>query len=68
MADDRRDPTDEVPEADLLEQRAAASPSEGDETDDVAALISSEETVADLADRQDQLTPVGGEDEDYPHA
>jgi hypothetical protein len=68
MAEDRRDPTDEVPEADLLEQRAAVSPAEGDDADDVVSLVSSAETDVNPADRQEQLTPVGGDDEDYPHA
>jgi hypothetical protein len=67
MAEDRRDPTDEVPEADLLEQRESAS-ADGDEGEAVDSMAGAAEAEANEADRQEQLTPVGGEDEDYPHA
>jgi hypothetical protein len=67
MTEDRRDPTDEVPEADLLEQRESAS-ADGDEGEAVDSMAGAAEAEANEADRQEQLTPVGGEDEDYPHA
>jgi hypothetical protein len=67
MADDRSDPTDEVPEADALEQRVTAA-ADVDEAEPVEAMAGSSEAEADPADRQEQLTPVGEDDEDYPHA
>ena len=71
MADDRSDPTDDVPEADLLEQRAAATAAaasdEGDDAVDPAAMEQSFDT-ADPADRQEQLMPVGEDDDDYPRS
>jgi hypothetical protein len=67
MAEDRRDPTDEVPEADLLEQRESAL-ADGDDGEAVDSMGGAAEAEANEADRQEQLTPVGGEDEDYPHA
>jgi hypothetical protein len=66
MADDRTDPTDEVPEADRLEQDAAAAPSDGDDAADVDALAGTLPDDVDPADRQEQLTTVGDDDEDYP--
>ncbi len=67
MTDDRTDPTDEVPEADALEQRVTAA-ADGEEGEAVDSMAGSQEAEADPADRQEQLTPVGEDDEDYPHA
>jgi hypothetical protein len=68
MADDRVDPTDEVPEADRLEQDAAATASDEEGAADVDALAGALPDDVDPADRQEQLTVVRDDDEDYPHA
>ena len=68
MANDRSGTNEEIPEADLLEQRAETAYDDGDDTEGVVDLVSSSDTVADPADRQEQLTAVGEDDEDYPHA
>ncbi len=68
MADERTDPTDEIPEADRLEQDAAATPSEADGAASVDALAGPLPDDVDPADRQEQLTAVGDDDEDYPRA
>jgi hypothetical protein len=69
MAEDRSDPTDEVPEADRLEQSAAVAPSaDEDESEPVDAMGGAAVTEADPADRQEQLIPVEEDDEDYPRA
>ena len=68
MADERIDPADEIPEADRLEQDAAASPSEEEGAADVDALAGALPDDVDPADRQEQLTVVSDDDEDYPHA
>lgn len=65
MADDRIEPSEQIPEADFLEQQAALDP----------ALTHSEpswpglETAigpVDEADRWEQQQPVPEADEDYP--
>ena len=68
MADDRLDPADEIPEADRLEQDAAAAPSDEEGAADVDALAGALPDDVDPADRQEQLTAVGDDDEDYPRA
>ena len=65
MADDRTDPTDEIPEADRLEQDAAAAPSDAEGVDALAGALPDD---VDPADRQEQLTVVDEDDEDYPRA
>ena len=64
MAVDYRDPSDEIPEADRLEQEAGleALPDDGPlaPDDDPAADRSDE------ADRLEQLTAVPDSDDDYP--
>jgi len=68
VADNRIDPSEEVPEADLLEQRAPLDP---DAVADTPAAVPLEalEDLVDEADRLEQqaVVPDEGED-DYPHA
>ncbi|WP_082588855.1 MULTISPECIES: MerR family transcriptional regulator [unclassified Terrabacter] len=68
VADNRIDPGEEVPEADLLEQRAPLDP---DAVADTLAAVPLD-APADLVDEADRLeqqavVPDEGED-DYPHA
>jgi hypothetical protein len=59
VAEDRIDPTDQIPEADLLDQRSPLEPH---------PLIERAEAIPDGADEADQLEQQApGEDEDdYP--
>jgi hypothetical protein len=68
VADNRIDPSDEVPEADLLEQRTPLDP---DAVADPPAVVPLD-TPTDLVDEADRLeqqavVPDEGED-DYPRA
>lgn len=67
MVADRIDPSDEIPEADLLEQHAeaAAPPLSDAEDTDVAADAPAE--PVDEADRSEQHAPVPAAEDDYPH-
>lgn len=68
MAEYRTDPPAEVPEADLLEQRAPADP-ELDEVigdEDAAAVTATAGDESSEADLLEQCTPIHGE-EDHPH-
>lgn len=72
MNDQRLDPHntvhgEEVPEADLLEQRIPHDP-EPLTQGDIEPVIPGGDTVADEADRLEQAAPLpGGDEEDYPH-
>lgn len=66
MAGHGVDPTEQVPEADLLEQQAPLDPRLTD-ADTVPVLTEPLQDGADEADRVEQHTEVAGEDEeDYP--
>ena len=68
MAGSRSDLTDEIPEADRLEQGAVADPDEDDEVSVERMDAGADDASANPADRQEQLTPVGDDDEEYPHS
>jgi hypothetical protein len=67
VAEDRIDPSEQIPEADLLEQQAPLDPRSL--TDAETSSAASEALGdADEADRLEQHAPVLGDDEDdYPH-
>ena len=66
MADDRLDPSDQIPEADLLEQQAPLDPPL---TDAEHIWVGQEAPLepVDEADRWEQQTPVPAAEDDYPH-
>ena len=67
MADDRIDPNEEIPEADLLEQRTPLDPNALLDTS-APPNPDSPAFIADKADRLDQQAAVSDEGEDdYPH-
>lgn len=67
MAEPGIDPTDEVPEADLLEQRAPLDPHEPDD-EPAGPAPDSQAAFGDEADRLEQQAIVPAHDEDvYPH-
>jgi hypothetical protein len=65
MAEDRIDPSEQIPEADLLEQQAPLDPQS---LSQAVSEIPETQSDADEADRLEQHATVLGEDEDdYPH-
>ena len=67
MADHRIDPTEEIPEADLLEQRTALDPDTAPDTP-AADLLSAPTDLVDEADQLEQQAEVPDEaEDDYPH-
>ena len=73
MAGDRIDPSELIPEADLLEQHTPLDPgslTDPDRRTDVepgSAIAEASGDAVDEADRLEQHAPVFGDDEDYPH-
>ncbi len=73
MAADRIDPSEQIPEADLLEQHTPLDPGQLTDPDprtDVepgSAIPEASGNAVDEADRLEQHAPVFGDDEDYPH-
>ena len=67
MADQDLDPTQQVPEADLLDQRAPVDPQSLGDPEAEPLMPESLRDGVDEADRMEQLTAVLGDDEDeYP--
>jgi hypothetical protein len=66
MAFDRIDPSDQIPEADLLEQQAPLDPPLTDDEPGSVDRAASVEPV-DEADRWEQQLPVPSAEDDYPH-
>lgn len=64
MAYDRTDPSDQVPEADLLDQQTPLDPSP---LTDTQALPEPPAEPVDEADRAEQYEMLPGADDDYPH-
>ena len=68
MAGQDLDPTQQVPEADLLDQRAPVDPHSLGDPEAVPVMPEPLPDDVDEADRMEQLTPVLGDDEDeYPN-
>jgi len=73
VAADPSDPSELIPEADLLEQNTPLDPgslTEPDPRTDVepgSAIPETSGNPVDEADRLEQHAPVFGDDEDYPH-
>jgi len=77
VAGDRIDPSEQIPEADLLEQHTPLDPGpltdpdpDPDPRTDVepgSAIPEASGDAVDEADRLEQHAPVFGDDEDYPH-
>ncbi len=68
MVENRIDPSEQIPEADLLEHHTPLDPgslTDPDPWTDVDPGSASGDD-ADEADRLEQHTPVFGDDEDYP--
>ena len=70
MAEDRIDPSEQIPEADLLEQQVPLDPppltdDEHDSVDRVDGAATAE--PVDEADLWEQQLPVPSADDDYPH-
>lgn len=67
MAQHDVDPTEQIPEADLLEQQAPIDPQSLNDAETVPAIPDPLPDGVDEADRVEQHTVVAGEDEDdYP--
>jgi hypothetical protein len=67
VAEDRIDPREQIPEADLLEQQAPLDPQSLTDAETVTAIPEAP-VDADEADRLEQHAPVlGGDEDDYPH-
>ena len=67
MAEDRIDPSEQIPEADLLEQQAPLDPQSLTDAETESAIPETPGD-ADEADRSEQHAPVhGDDDDDYPH-
>ena len=66
MAEDRIEPSEHTPEADLLEQQAPLDPPL---TDDEQVVVPRQTPVepVDEADRWEQQVPVPAAEDDYPH-
>lgn len=66
MAKDRIDPSEQIPEADLLEQQVPLDP--GPLTDAESALEASGtlDDTADEADLMEQAAVLEGDEDDYP--
>jgi hypothetical protein len=66
VAQDRIDPSDQIPEADLLEQQTPLDPPL---IEDEQGSVDRTEHVepVDEADRWEQQLPVPPADDDYPH-
>ena len=65
MAQARIDPSEQIPEADLLEQQVPLDPSLTDDDGSVDPMTPVE--PVDEADRLEQHLPVTSADDDYPH-
>jgi len=66
MASDSVDPSEQTPEADLLEQQAPLDPPVTDAAHNWAGHEAPLQPV-DEADRWEQHVPVPGAEDDYPH-
>jgi len=66
MALDRIDPSEQIPEADLLEQQVPLDPPLTNDEQDSVDRAAPVEPV-DEADRWEQQLPVPTSDDDYPH-
>jgi hypothetical protein len=66
MGEDGVDPSEQTPEADLLEQQAPLDPPLTDAEHNWAGHEAPLEPV-DEADRWEQQMPVPGAEDDYPH-
>jgi hypothetical protein len=68
VADDRIDPSEQIPEADLLEQQAPLDPQSLTDAETVSVIPETLEDTVDEADRLEQHAAVlGGDEDDYPH-
>jgi hypothetical protein len=67
VAEDRIDPSDQIPEADLLEQQAALDPPLTDAEHMQVVVPEAPTEPVNEADRWEQQTPVPPADDDYPH-
>jgi len=73
VAPDRIDPSEQIPEADLLEQHAPLDPDSLTDPDSrtdvepVSAIPEAGGDAVDEADRLEQHAPVFGDDDDYQH-
>ena len=69
MGDDHTDPTGEVPEADLIDQRATLDGALNPDHEEARILDrSGTDGLVDEADRLEQLAQLPDEDDDgYPH-
>jgi hypothetical protein len=66
MAEDRIDPSEQAPDADLLDQEAPLDPQSLTDAETVSAALEKSDD-ADDADRLEQHTSLLGDDEDdYP--
>jgi hypothetical protein len=68
MAQDHIDPSDQIPEADLLEQQAPIEPRSLTDAESIATIPDTPGDAVDEADRLEQHAAVfGGDEDDYPH-
>ncbi len=68
MAQDRIDPREQIPEADLLEQQAPLDPQSLTDAETVSAIHDTPSEAVEEVDRLEQHAAVIGDDEDdYPH-
>lgn len=63
----RIDPSEQIPEADLLEQQAALDSPLTDEDDGAVGRADDGAVEADEADRWEQQLPVSSADDEYPY-
>jgi hypothetical protein len=66
VAFERIDPSEQIPEADLLEQQVPLDPPLTEEEQDSVDRVAAVEPV-DEADRWEQHLAVPAADDDYPH-
>jgi hypothetical protein len=67
VASDRIDPSEQIPEADLLDQQAPLDPSPLTDAEPTPALLAPAAASVDEADRWAQQLPVPLAEDDYPH-
>ena len=67
MAHDRIDPSDQIPDADRLEQQAPLDPPLTDAEHMQVVVPEAPTQPIDEADRWEQQTPVPAAEDDYPH-
>ena len=60
------EPTEPIPEADLVEQRVPIDAPVDDDEDELPPAVGTIDEVVDQADRLDQWRPVVGDDDEYP--